>query len=82
MIESWPSLLLRCGRKIVDGVNRLIVTGDMIAADVVAMDLMKKFDDTFTLTNEAIVRRQHEHAEDLGVGTSDLSKLEIIEVSA
>jgi len=68
--------------KIVDGVNRLIVTGDMIAADMVAMDLIKKFDETFTPTNEAIVRRQHEHAEDLGVGINDLSKLEIIEVSA
>ncbi len=68
--------------KIVEGVNRLIITGDMIAADVVAMDVMKKYDDTFTPTNEAIVRRQQEHAEDLGIGTSDLSKFEIIEVTS
>ena len=66
--------------KIVEGVNRLIITGDMIAADVVAMDLMKRYDDTFTPANEAIVRRQHEHAEELGIGTSNLSELEIIEV--
>ena len=66
--------------KIVNGVNRLIITGDMVAADVVAMDLMKRYDDTFTPANEAIVRRQHKHAEELEIGTSDLSKLEIIEV--
>ena len=66
--------------KIVEGVNRLIITRDMIAADVVAMDLMKRYDDTFTPANEAIVRRQHEHAEELGIGTSNLSELEIIEV--
>jgi uncharacterized protein (DUF362 family) len=66
--------------KIVEGVNRLIITGDMIAADVVALDLVKKYDDTFTPTNEAIIRRQHEHAEELGLGTIDLSKCEIIEL--
>jgi len=67
--------------KIVEGVNRLIISGDMIAADVVAMDLMKKHDPTFTAANEAIVRRQHEHAEELGLGTSDLSEFDIVEIS-
>lgn len=67
--------------RIVEGVNRLIITGDMIAADVIAMDLMKQYDDSFTSTNEAIIHRQHEHAEELGLGTSDLSKLEIIELT-
>ncbi|MFC1946345.1 DUF362 domain-containing protein [Chloroflexota bacterium] len=66
--------------RIVEGVNRLIVTGDMVAADAVAMQLMKQFDDTFTLENETIVRRQQEHAEELGLGTSDLSQVEIIEI--
>ena len=66
--------------KIVEGINRLIITGDMIAADVVAMDLLKRYDNTFTPENEAIVRRQHEHAEALSLGTSDLSKLKIIEL--
>jgi uncharacterized protein (DUF362 family) len=66
--------------KIIDGVNRLIITGDMVAADVVAMRLMKQHDSTFTSANEAIVRRQHEHAEELGLGSSDLSQFEIIEL--
>ena len=66
--------------RIVEGVNRLIITGDMIAADVVAMNLMKQYDATFTATNEAIVRRQHSHAEELGLGTGDLSGFEIIEM--
>ena len=66
--------------RIIDGVDRLIVTGDMVAADVVAMDLMKKHDVTFTSANEAIVNRQHQHAEELGLGMTDLSKFEIIEL--
>ncbi|MFC1899683.1 DUF362 domain-containing protein [Chloroflexota bacterium] len=66
--------------RIIEGVNRLIITGDMIAADVVALQLMKQYDDTFTLANETIVRRQQEHAEELGLGISDLSQLEIIEI--
>ena len=60
--------------------NRLIITGDMVATDVVALRLRKEHDETFTPVNEAIVRRQHEHAEELGLGTSDLSRLEIIEL--
>jgi hypothetical protein len=52
----------------------------MIAADVIVLDLIKKHDDTFTQANEAIVRRQFEHAEALGIGSSDLSKFEIIEI--
>jgi uncharacterized protein (DUF362 family) len=66
--------------RIIEGVNRLIITGDMVAADVVAMQLMKEYDRTFSSTNEAIVRRQHEHAVELGLGTSDLSKVEVIEI--
>ena len=66
--------------RIVKGVNRLIVTGDMVAADVVAMDLMKRHDDTFNAANEAIVGRQHQYAEELGLGCSDLSKFEVVEL--
>ena len=66
--------------RIVEGVNRLIVTGDMIAADSVAVDLMKEYDETFTARNEALVRRQQKHAEELGLGTSDLSAFEIIKM--
>lgn len=67
---------------IVDGVNRLIITSDMVAADVVAMQLMKEYDRTFTSANETIVRRQQEHAVELGLGTSDLSQVEVIEIKA
>ncbi len=66
--------------RIVEGVNRLIVTGDMVAADVVAMDIMKRHDATFTAQNEAIVRRQHQHAEELGLGRGDLSTFEVVEL--
>ena len=67
--------------KIVENVNRLIVSGDMIAADAVALEIMKAHDETFTGDMEAIVRRQFAHAEELGLGTSDLSKCEVIELS-
>ena len=66
--------------RIIDGVDRLIITGDMVAADVVAMELMQKHDETFTAANAAIVHRQHQHAEELGLGLSDLSRFEIIEL--
>jgi len=66
--------------RIIEGVNRIIITGDMVAADVVAMQLMKQHDVTFTFANETIVRRQQEHAEELGLGFSDLSQLEIVEI--
>lgn len=67
--------------KIVKNVNRLIITGDMVAADAVAMGIMKEHDETFTGDMEAIVRRQFAHAEKLGLGISDLSKCELIELS-
>jgi uncharacterized protein (DUF362 family) len=79
-IQAVSGPFIQPDTKIVEGVNRLIITGDMIAADVVALDLVKKYDDTFTPDNEAIVQRQHEHAENLGLGTRDLSKCEIIEL--
>jgi uncharacterized protein (DUF362 family) len=68
--------------RIVEGVNRLLLSGDMVAADAMAMELMKQYDSTFTAENERIVRRQHQHAEELGLGTGDLSKVEIVEISA
>lgn len=66
--------------RIVEGVNRLIFTGDMVAADAVSLELMKRHDATFTAQNEAIVRRQFAHAEELGLGTSDLSRFEVREI--
>lgn len=67
--------------RIVEGVNRIILTGDMVAADAAAMELMKQYDATFTAENEAIVRRQFQHAEELELGTSDLSKVEVVEIT-
>ena len=66
--------------KIIDNVNHLIITGDMVAADVMALELMKRYDNTFTSKMEAIVKQQHEYAKELGIGTSDLSKLEVIKI--
>ncbi len=67
--------------RIIDGVNRLLVSGDMVAADAMALELMKEYDSTFTAENEGILRRQHRHAEELGLGTGDLAKVEIVEIT-
>ena len=64
--------------RIIPGVNTLIITGDMVAADAVALDLMKRHDATFTPENERIVRRQFQLAEELALGSSDLSRFEIV----
>ncbi len=66
--------------KITGGLNTVIISGDMVAADAVVNDLVKKYDKTYTSANEAIIRRQWQHAEELGAGTSDLSKFEMIEL--
>lgn len=57
--------------KIFWGAKDLIISGDVIAADVVAMNLAKRYDDSFTSDNEAIIRRKHEHGEELALETGD-----------
>ncbi len=68
--------------KIVDGVNRVVITGDMVAANAKALELMKQYDDTFTSDMEAIVLKQQKYAEELGLGSGDLSELEIITIKS
>jgi hypothetical protein len=74
--------MLNSETRIIEGVNRLIITGDMVAADVVATQIMTQYDDSFTSANETIVRHQHEHAVELGLGTNDLSQVKVIEIKA
>jgi len=68
--------------KVVEGVNRIIITGDMVAANAMALELMKKYDDTFTADMEAIVLKQHEYAEELGLGSGDLSRIQMITIKS
>jgi uncharacterized protein (DUF362 family) len=66
--------------EIVEGVNRLMLSGDMVAADSYAADLMEKYDDTFSRENR--VNRQLDYAQALGIGVAVPEELELIELSA
>jgi len=65
--HQLSKLLLR----IVEHAKDLIISDDMIAADVVAMKRVKGYDDCFAPDNEAINRRKHEQGEEPGLGTGD-----------
>lgn len=60
-------------------INKLILSGDMVATDAYCADLMKKYDDTF---DPEMISLQLEYAQKLGLGTIDQAKIEIMEVSA
>jgi len=60
-------------------VNKLILCGDMAATDAYCADLMKEHDDTF---DPEMIATQLQHAEKLGLGTTDKSKIEVMEISA
>jgi uncharacterized protein (DUF362 family) len=58
--------------------NRIILSGDIVATDVYCAHLMEKFDVTFSKSKiQGTLRR----AADLGLGTSDLNHVEVIEIS-
>jgi uncharacterized protein (DUF362 family) len=84
-IVDARSLLARHGPKlrgraeVKRNINRLILSGDMVATDAYCADLMKKHDDTF---DPEMISLQLEYAQELGLGTIDKSKVEIVEISA
>jgi uncharacterized protein (DUF362 family) len=70
---------LRGKSEIKENVNRLILSGDMVATDMYCADLMKKYDDTF---DPEMISLQLEYAQKLGLGTIDKTKIDIMEISA
>ena len=64
------------GAEILDGVNLLIMSGDMIAIDLYCSLLLQGYDDTFS-SWQINYTLQHAHA--LGVGVSNLDDVEVIE---
>ena len=84
-IVDARSLLARHGPKlrgrseVKRNINKLILSGDMVATDAYCADLMKKYDDTF---DPEMISSQLEYAQKLGLGTIDKAKIEIMEVSA
>ncbi|MDH5406512.1 MAG: DUF362 domain-containing protein [Candidatus Aminicenantes bacterium] len=65
------------GAEVRDGVNLLILGGDMVAIDSYCGRIMEQYDDTFEFR---MIEPCLSYAESLGLGTADLSKVEIIEL--
>jgi uncharacterized protein (DUF362 family) len=59
------------------GINRFILSGDMVALDTYCSRIMEKHDETYTTEMIAPYLRV---AERLGLGTMDLNKAKIIEL--
>ncbi len=85
-IVDARSLLIKSGptyrpskSEVKEGVNRLILSGDMVAVDSYCADLMQKYDETFQ--KERRVKWQLEYAKRLGLGTMDLNQVETIEIT-
>ncbi|MBD3234346.1 MAG: DUF362 domain-containing protein, partial [candidate division Zixibacteria bacterium] len=60
-------------------INRLVISGDKLAAEVYSSQLMAQYDETY---NPDLVIPIHEHAATLGLGTLNLNDVEVIEISA
>jgi uncharacterized protein (DUF362 family) len=58
-------------------VNKIVICGDMVAADAYCAQIMQDNDETF---DSSWVQPTLERAEELGLGTADLNQVEIIEI--
>ncbi len=67
------------GAEIVRGVNKLILSGDMVAVDAYCARLMARHDETFTLD---MVAPQLRHAAALGLGKADLDAVKMVAIHA
>jgi uncharacterized protein (DUF362 family) len=66
------------GGSVVKAVDKLIISGDMVATDSYCAQILEAEDTTFK--KEMIVPTL-QYAEKLGLGTADLSKVKVVEVS-
>jgi uncharacterized protein (DUF362 family) len=67
------------GAKIKDGINRIILCGDIVATDVYCSRLMEENDETYS---HDMIAYQIESAEELGLGVGDLNNVVIKEIIA
>jgi uncharacterized protein (DUF362 family) len=86
-IVDARSLLIKSGptyhpakSEIKEGVNRFILSGDMVAVDSYCAGLMEKYDETFL--KEKRVEKQLAYGQSLGLGIKNLNQVEIIEIAA
>jgi uncharacterized protein (DUF362 family) len=66
------------GGGIVVDIGKVIISGDLVATDAYCAQIMADNDSTFSVDN---LSGMFYRAEELGMGTSDLSQVEIIEIS-
>ncbi|OGD27564.1 MAG: hypothetical protein A2028_03995 [Candidatus Aminicenantes bacterium RBG_19FT_COMBO_59_29] len=76
LVKSGPSL--RAGGVVKEGVGEIIISTDMVAVDVYCSELMSRHDPTYVPGER--ISRQLAFAEALGLGTSDLSALDLVEI--
>jgi uncharacterized protein (DUF362 family) len=67
------------GAEVVPGVNKIILSGDMLAVDAYCARLMARHDKTFTLD---MIAPQLSHAVALGLGKADLDAVKVVEIRA
>ena len=70
--------LISLGGEVKTGINKMILGGDMVAIDVYCGKLLEKHDPTFSTE---MVSTTQEYAEKLGLGTRELSKIKVIEIT-
>jgi len=75
LIKSGPTL--GYGAEIKPGVNRMILSWDMVAIDTLASQIMEKYDDTF---QAEMIKPYLDYACQLGLGTTDLGQIEMINI--
>ena len=76
LVRGGPTL--RGGKaKVKEGVNKIILCGDMLATDVYCSRLMEEHDDTYS---HDMISTQLETAEMLGLGVGDLNNVAIKEI--
>jgi uncharacterized protein (DUF362 family) len=75
LIKGGPT---RGKGEIKEGVNRIILSGDMVALDTYCSRLMEQHDDTYTTE---MILPYLRVAERLGLGTMDLNKAKVIELT-
>ena len=63
---------------VVKDINKIILSGDMVATDSYCAKILAENDETF---GQEMIIPTLRHAEKLGLGTSDLSKVKIIEIT-
>jgi uncharacterized protein (DUF362 family) len=81
-IVDARSILTLNGPYLSDGVvkdaGKVVICGDLVATDTYCAGIMAAHDDRFDISS---IQRTLEVAESLGLGTSDLSQVEIIEIT-